>query len=422
MDISPGKSWYEETAKRHTYPELNQNTKCDVCVVGGGFCGASTALHLAENKTNVVLLEQGRLGDGASGRNGGQMGSGQNLGVTALEGLIGRQKTKALWEIAEDAKKSLIEVAKKYEFEVDYINGQLTPAHHKRYEKKLRREVENLNKKYGYEHIKWVNKKGMAEMIGSNHYHGGIQDDGTGHIHPMKYIVGLGQAALTAGAKIFEQTKVTKVEKKDGGFLVHTKNGNVKAEQVVLALNGYHGDIYKSFSRYVAPIRSYIGATPPLNQEFGVLPDKHAVDDTRHAVRYFRMTNDNRLLFGGRSPYGGETPNAIKKTIKGIMEEVFPQLQNTELTHAWGGNVAVTVNRMPYVSETQGLWCVGGFSGHGVMMANFTGKLIAEYIANKGGRINLLKETKHKSFPGGKWLRTPTRITAMTWYSMVDKI
>lgn len=421
--ISPGRSWYEDSCgERPRYPTLNGDVSCDVAIVGGGFCGLSTALHLAEAGTSVVLLEAHRLGDGASGRNGGQMGSGQRAGVLELERELGFERAKALWDLAEEAKRSLFEVAQKHNFQTDYLPGQLTPMHKQRYESEARKEAEAVNERFGYDKIRYLDHQEMASALGSTAYFGGTQDDGTGHIHPMKYLIGLARAAAKAGAKLHEKTAVTKIDG-NGKFAIRTAHGTVTADRCILALNGYHADLRPELAAHVLPLQSFIGATEPLGHNSPVLPGKQAVDDSRFVVRYFRKTADDRLLFGGREAYGAATPSDIETTIRKQIAKIYPDLADTKLTHAWGGSVGITMPRMPYVRELEpGLWSAGGFSGHGVMMSNYTGRLIAEQLLGGSEQIRLLTELDISAFPGGTLMRNPLKVLALTWYAMLDRI
>ncbi|MFD0916189.1 NAD(P)/FAD-dependent oxidoreductase [Pseudahrensia aquimaris] len=423
--VSPGVSWYEATVgDRPTYPTLDGDKTCDVVIVGGGFCGLSAAYHLAKAGSSVVLLEQHRLGDGASGRNGGQMGTGQRASVLEMEQAFGFERAKALFDMAEDAKTNLFETAKAGNFEFDYQPGQLTPMHKKRYEAEAREEVEALNGRFGYGAVDWLDQREMAQALGSDHYvGGGLRDVGTGHIHPMKYLVGLGKTAAQTGAEIFETTRALAFNSVQGKIEVRTASGTVRAERCLMALNGHHNDVHPALSSKIMPIQSFIGTTAPLGHNSPVLPGGEAADDSRFVVRYFRKTIDNRLLFGGREAYGKATPGDIRRTINKQIAEIYPMLDGVELTHAWGGNVAITMPRQPYVRELEpGLWAAGGFSGHGVMLSNYTGRMIAENWLGKSEQIDLLRELKIPSFPGGKWLRNPLKVLALTWYAMVDRV
>lgn len=423
--IAPGLSWYETSCgPRPAYAPLDGSRRCDVVIVGGGFCGLSAALHLANGGVNVVLLEAERFGDGASGRNGGQMGSGQRADVVELEEELGFERAKALWDMAEDAKRTLLDTAEKNGFECDFIAGQLTPVHRERYEKDVRLEVETLNTRFGYEAVSFLNRNEMATALGSNHYFGGTRDIGTGHIHPMKYVIGLAEAAYNAGAALHEQTRVNDVKRfGDGRIEVTTPKGTITADRCLLALNAYHDDLRRELADTVLPIQSFIGATEPLDSFPEILPGHEAVDDSRFVVRYFRKSKDNRLLFGGREAYGKAEPGDIRRAIGKQIAQVYPQLKDASLTHAWGGNVGITMPRMPYVRELEpGLWTAGGFSGHGVMLSNHTGRMIAEHFLGQSDQIKLLQALKIKPFPGGRWMREPLKVLALTWYAMLDRV
>ncbi|MEN0041332.1 MAG: FAD-binding oxidoreductase, partial [Pseudomonadota bacterium] len=364
--ISPGLSWYETTCgERPAYSALDDNISCDVAIVGGGFCGLSTALHLAKGGTNVALLDGARFGDGASGRNGGQMGSGQRAGVLELEAELGFDRAKALWDMAEGAKRSLHETAAEHGYKTDYLPGQLTPMHRQRYEKEAREEVEALSTRFDYDAIEYLDADAMASALGSTHYFGGTRDSGTGHVHPMKIVIGLAKAASKAGAKLFENSAAIRVSRESGRFVIRTEAGAVVSDKCLLAVNGHHkAKLHPALDSHVMPIQSFIGATAPLGHNSPVLPGKEAVDDSRFVVRYFRRTADDRLLFGGREAYGKATPGDIERTIRNQIAEIYPDLADIELTHAWGGNVAITMPRMPFVRELEpGLWTAGGFSG-----------------------------------------------------------
>jgi len=421
--ISPGRSWYEDSCgNRPEYNSLDGDLSVDVAIIGGGFCGLSAALHLAKLGTSVAVLEAHRLGDGASGRNGGQMGSGQRAGILDLENDLGFDRAKALWDMAEDAKRSLLETSETFGFEADYQEGQLTPLHKAKYEKEARQEVDALSSRYGYDGLTYLSQSDMAQALGSNHYFSGVRDTGTGHIHPMKYLIGLAKAAKKSGVSIFENTSVTSITR-NTEFQIKTDSGTVRASRVLMAMNAYHGDLRPELASHIMPIQSFIGATVPLGHNSSVLPNCEAVDDSRFVVRYFRKSQDNRLLFGGREAYGKANPGDIERAIRKQITEIYPDLSDVEITHAWGGSVGITMPRMPYVRELEpGLWTAGGFSGHGVMMSNYTGRMIADHFLGKSDQINLLKELKIPSFPGGRYFRNPLKVLALTWYAMLDRI
>ncbi len=422
--VSPGLSWYETSCgERTAYPALDSDAACEVVVVGGGFCGLSAAYRLAKGGTSVTLIDAARFGDGASGRNGGQMGSGQRAGALELESQYGFERSKALWDMAEDAKRTLLDTARDEGFDIDYQPGQLTPMHRQRYEKEAREEVSVLRERYGYDGIEWLDRTEMASALGSTAYFGGTRDTGTGHIHPMKAVIGLARAATKAGAALHENSAMVSVQKDGALWAVKTPRGTIRAERVLLALNGYHADVDGDIARHVMPIQSFIGATEPLGHNSPVLPGREAVDDSRFVVRYFRKSADNRLLFGGREAYGKATPGDIERAIRRQITQIYPDLAEVPITHAWGGTVGITMPRMPYVRELKpGLWTAGGFSGHGVIMAHHTGRMVAEHWLGMNDQVRLLRDMKIRAFPGGAAFRNPLKVLALTWYAMLDRV
>lgn len=340
-----------------------------------------------------------------------------------LERQLGRQRTRALWDMAEDAKKSLLSIADQYSIDADYQSGQLTPMHKRRFEADTIKEVETLQQRYDYSSASYLDKKSMADALGSDSYFGGMLDTGTGHIHPMKYVIGLARAAAGERAELFENTRAHGVSRSNGKIVIETSRGKIRANRVLLALNGHHDDLRRELSSHVLPIQSFIGATIPLPESTPVLPGNHAVDDSRFVVRYFRKSADNRLLFGGREAYGSSRPGDIERAIRKQISQIYPALSDIEMTHAWGGNVAITMPRRPYVRELEpGIWTAGGFSGHGVMLSNYVGRMIADCFLGNRDQIKLLQELKIPAFPGGSLLRNPIKVLALTWYAMLDRI
>ncbi|MBC8130218.1 MAG: FAD-binding oxidoreductase [Rhizobiaceae bacterium] len=420
--ISPGRSWYEDSVPdRPRYPKLDGSLKVDVLVVGGGFTGLSAAAHLAERGVKVAVLEAHRFGDGASGRNGGQLGTGHRLWPAELEPTYGFERTKALFDLAEEAKAHLLDFSRIHRIEIDHQPGQISVVHKKRYLREYEAHAETMGERYGYPHLSCMDAVETATRLGSSAYFGGLRDTGTGHIHPLKLLVGTAKAAAAAGAQLYEETPVTSLTG-TGGVLATTARGTIRAERALIATNAHGGNLNAEAARHIMPIRSFIGATEPLDEPSRVLPGGEAADDSRFVVRYFRKSPDGRLLFGGREAYtsgAGDISVHIRKQIA----EVYPHLKDVPITHAWGGSVGITMVRMPYVRVVEpGITAIGGFSGHGVMLANFTGRLYAESVAGNRDRLRLLEDLKIPSFPGGRTLRHPLLFLAMTWYSLRDRL
>jgi gamma-glutamylputrescine oxidase len=422
--ISPGRSWYEDTAgPRPEYPVLDGDRTCDVVIIGGGFTGLSAAAHLAKAGTNVVLIEACRFGDGASGRNGGQLGTGQRAWVEDLEAEYGFSRAKALFDLAEEAKAHLLEFTAANQIDIDYMPGQLSVAHKPRYVDDYKAHAETMASRFSYPHISFMDARETAERLGSTAYFGGTRDTGTGHIHPMKLVVGTARVAALAGAQLFEGTPSTGIISNGGKVTVSTSRGTVTAQKCLIAVNAYGGTLEPVSAAHIMPIGSFIGATVPLGADSDVLPGGEAVDDSRFVVRYFRRSKDGRLLFGGREVYGVNDPKDIHIHIRRQIAELYPALRDVEITHGWGGYVGITVPRKPFVREVMpNVISAGGYSGHGVMLSNFFGKLYAETVAGNRDRLKLIEDLKIPPFPGGRRFRTPLLFLALNWFALRDRI
>lgn len=422
--VSPGHSWYEDSVEnRPTYPPLDSSRRADVAIVGGGFTGLSAAAHLAKAGADVTLVEAHRFGDGASGRNGGQLGTGQRAWAEELQAELGFTRAKALFDLAEEAKAHILDFAAANHIEIDYLPGQMSVAHKKRYVKSYEAHAAIMRERFGYEHINFMDARETTERLGSSIYFGGVRDTGTGHIHPMKLAIGTARVAAEAGAHLFENTRATGITSAGGKVKVTTDRGTITADKALIAVNAYGGDLEPVSAAHVMPIGSFIGATVPLGEGSPILPGFEAVDDSRFVVRYFRRTGDGRLVFGGREIYSTTEPAGIRNAIRRQIAEVYPALKEVEITHAWGGYVGITMPRKPFVREVMpNVISAGGYSGHGVMLSNFTGKLYAETVAGNHDRLKLLEELQIPPFPGGRLLRQPLLFLALNWYALRDRL
>ncbi len=422
--ISPGLSWYEASVpERPEYPELDGSRQADVVIIGGGYTGLSAAYHLAKQGADVVLIEAERFGDGASGRNGGQFGTGQRTWAEDLEAEYGYERAKALFDVAEEAKAYLLAFASEHQIDMDYVPGQISVVHKPRYLKQYERHAELMQSRFNYPHVRFIGRDETAALLGSSRYHGGVYDAGTGHIHPLKLLIGTAKAAKTAGAKLYENTKATGITTASGRVEVATTRGTIVAKNAFIAVNAYGGTLEPISASHVMPIRSFIGATVPLGNDSPVIPGGESIDDSRFVVRYFRRSKDGRLLFGGREAYTADNPREISTHIRRQIAEIYPALGNVEITHAWGGSVGITMPRQPFVREVMpGVISAGGYSGHGVMLANFMGKLYADSISGKREKLKLFEELRIPAFPGGRTFRAPLLFLALSWYALMDRV
>lgn len=416
-------SYYAATAAPLArFAPLAGETRADVCVVGGGYTGLSAALHLAGRGFSVVLLEAHRVGFGASGRNGGQVGSGQRLDQDVLEKLVGFTSAHRLWELAEDAKALLCDLIKAHAMPCTLHPGVAHACRSDAEVRAIHAYAEKLRRDYDYQQIEPLDRAGLRALVGSTAYQGGEVDWGASHVHPLNLAIGLAQAAARAGVRIFEASPVQRI---DPGAkpVVHSDQGRVQADHVILACNGYLGGLEPKVAARVMPINNFIIATEPLGTRArDILAKPVAVADSRFVVNYWRLSDDNRLLFGGGESYGYRFPDIIR-TVRKPMLQVYPQLADTRIDYAWGGTLAITMNRLPCFARPQpNVLSASGYSGHGVALATMAGKVMAEAIAGQAERFDLMAALPQPRFPGGPTLRAPLLVLAMTWYALRDRL
>ena len=340
-------SYYEASVQRAAaMPPLRGNTSADVCVVGGGLAGLSAALDLAERGYSVVLLEAQRLGWGASGRNGGQVLPGfGNDGEQAIARQLPREDARRAWDISVAGVELLRRRIDKYSIDCDYRPGALSLAVKANKMRALETWGRHVETAYDYP-LHWITPQEIGRWIDSPRFHAGVADMHGGHIHPLKYTLGLGRAAMSAGVRVFEDSPVFLLER-GATALVHTAQGQVAARFVVLAANVYlaeYGDLVPQVSARIMPVGTYIVATEPLTQAHAdsLLPRRSAVSDTNFVLDYFRFSADNRLLFGAGDSYSGTTPANLVERIRRRMVAVFPQLADVGIEYAWGGFIDIS--------------------------------------------------------------------------------
>lgn len=420
----PG-SYYAAAAKAlDPFPKLKGDVTCDVCVIGGGFTGLSTAYHLAKRGYHVVLLEAQRVGFGASGRNGGQVGQGQRLDQGELERLLGRERANDLWKIGAQSVELVRELASSDDVHTNFHPGIIHADHRERFVPYSRSYAEKMARDYDYHDIRFLEREEINSIVASPCYHGGTLDTRSGHIDPLELALGLARMATKAGARIFERSKVSKISP-GSPALTHTDEGRVSASHIVLACNGYIGNLHNDVAKRVMPINNYIVASEPLGPEKQeeIIKGNVAVADSKFVVNYFRFSDDHRLLFGGTESYDYRFPRHIAKKVYKPLLEVFPQLADIRLDHAWGGTLAITMNRMPHFERYAGnILSISGFSGHGIALGTLSGQLAADAIAGQAERFDIMAAVPTPEFPGGRTLRQPLLVLAMLWYSLRDKI
>lgn len=421
--MSPSTWYHAATPADPAHPALAGEIETDVCVVGGGIAGCSTALHLAERGYRVVLLEADRLSSGASGRSGAQAITGVACGQDKLESLIGLDAAKDIWNCSVEALALQRELIDRYSIDCDYVSGQMQVAIKPRQQAALEHEVTRLQALYGYHSMRMMDRDELRDCIASTRYIAATYDPNAGHLQPLRYTLGLARAAASRGARIFEHTRALEHQRRDGRLVIRTANGAVIARHLALCGNAALGNYSRELTRKIMGVATYIVATEPLGEARAseLIRNNAAVTDTNFVLDYFRRSADHRLLFGGRVSYSGLDPLGTTRATRARMLQVFPQLADTRIEHAWGGYVDITMNRAPHFGRLEpDVYFVQGFSGHGIALTGIAGKLLAEAISGTSERFDVFSRIPHHDFPGGDALRRPLLVLAMLWYRLRD--
>lgn len=421
-EINVSSYYSASTNKSLAFAKLEGEQTADVCVVGAGYTGLSSALHLAERGFKVIVIEAETVGFGASGRNGGHVGIGQRQDQQYLEARFGREVAATLWQMSLEAVETVKEIIQNHRIKCDLKHGNVHFAHREKYTSELEEEVAFLADRYGFDQMEYVPKERLSEVICSEAYHGALIDRASKHLHPLNFLLGMAEAATRAGVVIYENSRVTSYS--GTPLVVKTDNGQVIAGEMILACNGYIEKLEPKINGYIMPINNFILATEPLSDKLAaqVAPLDTSMSDSRFVVNYWKLSGDNRLLFGGGENYRRGFPSDIKSFVRKYMLRVYPQLADSKIDYGWGGRVAITLNRLPHFGRIQdNIWYMQGYSGHGVPTATFAGKLIAEAISGKLERFDLMANLPTTKFPGGTLLRWPGMVTGMLYYALRDR-
>jgi len=410
-------------------PSLSGERRVDLCVVGGGCTGLSAALHAAENGLSVVLLEGGRVGWGASGRNGGQIIPGLRKGALELIARYGETEARALFDLALEARGLVLDLVERHRIACDLkLTGHLAAAAKAGDMDHYAREIDALAGVMAYPHARLATKADMGDELASPGYHGGLIDELGGHYHPLNYTLGLARAAAAAGVAIYERSPALHLTPGALGVRVATAQGAVMAAKVILAGDALLGDrVAPQVASHIMPVANYIVATEPLDPPEALIAKDRAVSDSRFVVNYFRLTADGRLLFGGGERYSTRPPRDIAAFAGQHMRRVFPQLAKARIDYAWGGLVSITRTRLPHLGQIfggreGGVYFAHGYSGLGAILSTLAGKLMAQAIAGDAAGFDRLAKIAPPPFPGGTLMRAPLHTLGMLWYAMRDRL
>ncbi|WP_104201739.1 NAD(P)/FAD-dependent oxidoreductase [Billgrantia saliphila] len=417
-------SYYAATASSSSQrPALEGDVECEVCVVGAGFTGMSSALHLAEQGHDVIVLEAARVGYGASGRNGGQIVNSYSRDMDVIEARYGAETARVLGDMAFEGNRIIRSRIEQYRIECDLKEGNLFAACNTKQLHGLR-EHKALWERYGHRELELLEGEAYKREVVSERYVGALVDHSGGHLHPLNLVLGEAAAFEARGGRIHEQSPVLEVRHGEAVTL-RTPRGSVRARRVVMAGNAYLQGVLPELESKSMPCGTQIITTEPLPEALRreLIPHDMAVEDCNYLLDYYRFTADGRLLYGGGVNYGGQDSADIASVIRPKMLKTFPQLADVRIDYAWSGNFLMTLNRLPQFGRlNDNVYYAQGYSGHGVTCAHLAGRLIAEVMRGEAGRFDAFAGLPHLPFPGGRLLRVPLSAMGAWYYAMRDRL
>ena len=422
--VEHAESWYAATAASSPErPPLSADWETDICVVGAGFSGVSTALHLAERGYRVTILEAARVGWGASGRNGGQLVNGYSRDLDVIEKRYGAAAARELGAMAFEGAEIIREFCERYSIDCDLRRGGVFAAFNQRQLSELEKR-KALWESYGHEGLELLDRDAIRSHVATDLYRGGLYDHWGGHVHALNLVLGEAAAVEGLGGRIFEQTPVRHIEGGDSPLVV-TDHGCVRARYVVLCGNAYLGDAVPQLRDRIMPVSTQVIATEPLDSATieRLFPTRACIEDCNYILDYYRPTADNRILLGGGTIYGGVTPEDIVGKLRPHLARTFPMLADARIDYAWSGNFALTLTRIPHMGRLgERVYFSHGYSGHGVTTTHLAGRLIAEAIDGDAGRFAAFASLRNYPFPGGRALRVPLTMLGAWYYLAREKI
>ena len=417
-------SYYRASINDTTdYPALKGEISADICIIGGGFTGVASALRLSEKGYSVALLEAKTIGYGASGRNGGQLIRGIS-GGPALKRQYGPDIQKFIDKVRWRGNEIVEDNIRKYDIDCDLKRGFMDCAVKDRHMRDIDEDYEFYAEQGFEENFRKVSAEEMSDYIGTTLYKGGLYNDLDGHLHPLNLVCGEARAAAGLGAQIFEHSQVTKIDhgKKP---IVHTDQGQVKADFVILAGNAYHLLEKKHIGGVVFPAGSYVLATEPLGENMAqkVLPCDAAVCDLNNILDYYRLSADGRMLYGGQCNYSGRDPSDITASILPRMLKVFPELKDFKVEYSWGGMIGIVINRLPQVGRIgDNVYYAQGYSGHGINQTHIMSEILANAISGQMEDFDVFAKAKHMKIRAPRWIGNQMIALGMLYYRVQDML
>jgi len=418
-------NYYTSTRNPHApWPVLQESIQCDVCIIGAGFTGLSAGLFLTEAGYDVVLLEAARVGYGASGRNGGQAVNSYSRDVDVIEQRYGKDSAKMLGSMMFEGGDIIRDRIDRYAIACDYRPGGIFAAFNRRQMAHLASQKAAWQR-YGNDQLELLDERGIRREIGSERYVGGLLDKRGAHLHPLNLALGEAEAIRRHGGRVYEQSAALSVSYGSPNR-VKTAQGEVSATFLIFAGNAYlPSELEPRLSRKGMPCGSQIIATEPLSRDraLALLPNNYSVEDSNYLLDYFRLTADNRLLYGGGVVYGAREPGDVITMIRPKMLRTFPQLQDVKIDFAWSGNFLLTLSRMPQFGRLENnVYFMQGDSGHGVTCTHLSGKLISEVLRGDAERFDAFAKLPHLPFPGGRRFKVPLTAMGAAWYALRDRL
>ncbi len=418
------KTYYAATANPSPErPALQGDVHADVCVIGAGYTGLSTALFLAEAGVQVVVLEAVRVGFGASGRNGGQLVNSYSRDIDAVAQQVDAKAAKLIGDMAFEGNRIIRERIARYNIPCDLKNGGVFAAFNDKQMHHLEAQ-QKLWAKQGYDKVELLDKEQLRKIVHTDQYIGGSIDHGGGHMHSLNLALGEAAAIESHGGKIYEHSAVVKIER-GANPIVHTAQGRVLAKRVVVAGNAYLGNLVPELAAKAMPCGSQVVTTEILSDEMvqDLIPNGECVEDCNYLLDYYRITGDNRLLYGGGVVYGARDPSNVEALIRPKMLKTFPQLKNVKIEFAWTGNFLLTLSRLPQVGIlNNNIYYSQGCSGHGITYTHLAGKVLSEAILGRPERLQAFAQLPHYPFPGGRMFSVPFSAIGAAWYTLRDRL
>ncbi|WP_299198354.1 FAD-binding oxidoreductase [uncultured Amphritea sp.] len=417
-------SYYAASANDTSFrPSLNGAISADVCIIGAGYTGMSSALHLAEQGFNVVVLEASRIGFGASGRNGGQIVHSYSRDIDFIEKHYGQHTGTEMGKMAFEGGRIIRRLVDQYNIRCDLKEGGIFAACNSKQLHEMEQK-KALWEAHGHTQLEMLSADSIRNHVGSSRYEGGLLDKSGGHFHPLNLVLGEAAAVESLGGVIYEDSAVTRVEE-GSKAVIHTAKGSVTADFVIVAGNAYLGGLIPKLEQKAMPCGTQVITTAPLSeaQQKELLPQDNCVEDCNYLLDYFRLSGDGRLIYGGGVTYGAREPDKIEALIVPNMLKTFPQLKGVKVDYAWTGNFLLTLMRLPQFGRIgNNIYYAQGYSGHGVTSSHLAGKVLCDAIQGQAERFDVFAGLPQYPFPGGRTFRIPYTAMGAWYYTLRDKL